>query len=126
VLLQQQGAAVAAVLQTFPHWRLNHDFALLLLLLPLLLQAEVQGKNTDGGIQLHTRSIKFGKVGPAGRAHQAEGVTKDVATFLCKDVLCTIMQLHAAKVKALISAYMCCCLHLSGGQLVVVQPKLVS
>jgi hypothetical protein len=25
-------------------------------------QAEVQGKNQDGGIQLHTRSIKFGKV----------------------------------------------------------------
>ncbi|KAF6260367.1 hypothetical protein COO60DRAFT_900607 [Scenedesmus sp. NREL 46B-D3] len=40
-----------------------------------LISAEVQGKNQDGGIQLHTRSIKFGK--------------------------------------------------LSGGQLVVVQPKLV-
>lgn len=25
-------------------------------------QAEVQGKNQDGGIQLHTRSSKFGKV----------------------------------------------------------------
>jgi hypothetical protein len=33
-----------------------------LLLLLLLVQAEVQGKNQDGGIQLHTRSIKFGKV----------------------------------------------------------------
>jgi hypothetical protein len=29
----------------------------------LVLQAEVQGKNQDGGIQLHTRSSKFGKVG---------------------------------------------------------------
>lgn len=31
-------------------------------MLLLSLQAEVQGKNQDGGIQLHTRSSKFGKV----------------------------------------------------------------
>lgn len=31
-------------------------------MLLLLSQAEVQGKNQDGSIQLHTRSSKFGKV----------------------------------------------------------------
>jgi hypothetical protein len=48
----------------------SHQHIIMLLVIPngfapctlFVLQAEVQGKNQDGSIQLHTRSSKFGKV----------------------------------------------------------------
>jgi KH domain len=107
----------------------------------MCVQAEVQGKTMDGGIQLHTRSAKFGKV----RSSMPQGCQP--VSLLCPRCCCCCcsycteqeLPLHLCVQHArvflvhsgtlplllLLLLLLLCARQLSGGQLVTVHAKLV-